>query len=61
MKSGLHLKEAVLAHMPEEFGSIVKQSNVSEGNDMLSAPDLDAHVFARVLEDRGAIELDPEG
>lgn len=61
MKTGLHLKDAVLAHMPEEFNSLVRQSNVSEGHDMLSAPNLDAHVFVRVLEDRGAVNLDPEG
>ena len=61
IKTGLHLKDAVTAHLPEEFNSLVRQSNVSEGHDMLSAPDLDAHVFVRVLEDRGAITLDPEG
>ncbi len=61
IKTGLHLKDAVTAHLPEEFNSLVRQSNVSEGHDMLSAPDLDAHVFVRVLEDRGAINLDPEG
>jgi hypothetical protein len=61
VKTGLHLKDAVLAHMPEEFNSLVRQSNVSEGHDMLSAPNLEAHVFVRVLEDRGAVNLDPEG
>ncbi len=51
----------MLSHLPEEFNSLVRQSNVSEGHDMLSAPNLDAHVFVRVLEDRGAVNLDPEG
>ncbi|EIE19067.1 GINS complex, Sld5 component [Coccomyxa subellipsoidea C-169] len=61
VKTGLHLKDAVLSHLPEEFNSLVRQSNVSEGHDMLSAPNLDAHAFVRVLEDRGAVNLDPEG
>ncbi len=58
---GHHLKAGVLEGLPPEFASLVQQSNASEGHDMLSAPDLDRHVFVRVLEDRGAVDLDPDG
>ena len=58
---GHHLKTNVLEGMPAEFASLVQQSNATEGHDMMSAPDLDRHVFMHVLDDRGAVELDPEG
>jgi hypothetical protein len=56
-----HMKTSMLDQMPPEFSSAVRQSNMSEGNDMLMVPNLDKHVFVRVLEDRGTIDLDPDG
>lgn len=47
--------------LPPEFRATTKQSNVSETYDMMTRPDLDKHVFMRVLEDRGAVELDADG
>lgn len=55
------MKTSVLDQMPQEFSSAVRQSNMSEGHDMLMVPNLDKHMFVRVLEDRGTMDLDPDG
>ena len=45
----------------EAFSSLVRQAAAHPGKDMVPAPDLDAHVFCRVLEDRGSVTVDEEG
>ena len=55
------LRESVLLQLPESFASCVQQSSASEGRDMMPTPALDTHVFLRVLEDRGTVQLDETG
>ena len=43
------------------FRDIVKQSLMSSGGDMMPTPDLEKHVFCRVLSDRGTVELNVDG
>lgn len=45
----------------EAFSSLVRQAAAHPAKDMVPAPDLDRHVFARVLEDRGNVTVDEEG
>ena len=61
LKTGEYMRDNILKAFPPEFQGATRQSNVSEGYDMMTRPDLDKHVFMRVLEDRGAVELDAEG
>jgi hypothetical protein len=56
-----HLKDNVLKGLPHAFKDLVKQSNTSEGHDMMTMPELDKHVFVEVLDDRGTVELDDSG
>ena len=58
---GKHMKNSVLRHLPPEFNQLAKQSEASEGRDMIPEPDLSKHVFCHVIEDCGAIELDDQG
>ncbi|KAL4859359.1 DNA replication complex GINS protein SLD5 [Chlorella vulgaris] len=58
---GSHMKAAAANHMPEAFSSLVRQAAAHPAKDMVPAPDLDRHVFARVLEDRGNVTVDEEG
>jgi GINS complex subunit 4 len=51
---------SVLSQMPEGYGSMLQQIEEDEGTwDMVPEPDLDAHVFCRVKEDKGDVMLDP--
>lgn len=60
-QEGSGVKNAVLQHMPENYGSLLRQSNSSgEGRDMMPVPNLDAYVFVRVLADCGQVALDPK-
>ena len=43
------------------FQDLVKESSASAGKDMVDRPAMDKHVFCRVLEDCGHVELDDEG
>ena len=61
LKTGEYMRDNILKAFPVEFQGATRQSNVSESYDMMTRPDLDKHVFMRVLEDRGAVELDAEG
>lgn len=45
----------------DAFSSLVRQASAHPGKDMVPAPDLDRHVFCRVLEDRGNVTVDEEG
>ena len=47
--------------MPQDFTGLLRQSSVSDANDTLARPKLDAHVFCRVLEDQGNVEVDDNG
>ena len=58
MLAGKHLKTTCLSHLPHDFQSVVKlHETMSEGNDLVSDPPLDGHVFCSVLEDVGSIQL----
>lgn len=43
------------------FDSLVKKSAASDERDMIDAPDIESHVFCRVLTDCGAIVVDNHG
>ena len=56
--AGKHLKTTCLSHLPHDFQSVVKlHETMSEGNDLVSPPPMDQHVFCSVLEDVGSIQL----
>ncbi|CAL5224587.1 g7294 [Coccomyxa viridis] len=61
LESGKYMRDNILKDFPPEFRATTKQSNVSETYDMMTRPDMDKYVFMRVLEDRGAVELDADG
>ena len=61
MESGKYMRDNILKDFPPEFRATTKQSNVSETYDMMTRPNMDKYVFMRVLEDRGAVELDADG
>ena len=61
LESGRYMRDNILKDFPPEFRATTKQSNVSETYDMMTRPDMDKYVFMRVLEDRGAVELDADG
>ncbi len=61
LESGKYMRDTILRDFPPEFRATTKQSNVSETYDMMTCPDMDKHIFMRVLEDRGAVELDADG
>lgn len=39
----------------------VRSAGASSAKDLVPAPNLDKHVFCRVLEDRGHVTVDEEG
>jgi len=43
------------------FRELVRESSASADKDMVDRPDLDRHVFCRVLEDCGHVALDRHG
>lgn len=61
MLYGRHQKETILNQMPDGFKDIAKQSAGSVRGDMIPVPDLDKHVFCRVLADRGYVEMNNAG
>lgn len=38
----------------------VKVSNLSDGNDLIPMPAMDTHVFCKVMDDAGPVQLDGE-
>ncbi|KAG2486726.1 hypothetical protein HYH03_014653 [Edaphochlamys debaryana] len=58
---GKCLKEVVLARLPEEFQTLVQESQLTEARDMIPAPRLDRCVFVRLLQDAGHVAVDAEG
>ena len=52
---------SVLSQIPENFDSLLKQSDASSTNDMIAEPNYDTHVFCRIREDVGTVELDSSG
>lgn len=52
---------SVTGQMPENFDSLLKQSDASSTNDMIAEPNFDSHVFCRIREDVGTVELDSSG
>ena len=56
-----HLQNTVTTKLPEAFGNVFKQASAHASNDMIPAPDLGKHVFARVLRDLGFIEVYEDG
>lgn len=51
---------AALGQMPDRYASMLQQIEEEDGEwDMVPSPNLDAHVFARVREDRGEFIVDP--
>ena len=45
----------------EAFSSVTKQASAHPANDMIPAPDLGRHVFARVLRDLGQVQVYEDG
>ncbi|KAK9838765.1 hypothetical protein WJX74_002924 [Apatococcus lobatus] len=58
---GQHISTNVLSAMPQDFKGLLRQSSVSDANDTLARPNLDTHVFCKVLEDQGNVEVDDNG
>ena len=58
---GMHMKDNILSKMPEGFEQLVKQTSTGSVKDTMPMPNLDQHVFCKVLEDRGPVELDEQG
>jgi hypothetical protein len=59
--SGSHLKTLAANQLPEAFNSIVRSAGANSQKDLVPTPNLDKHVFCRVLEDRGHVTVDEEG
>ncbi|GFR45241.1 hypothetical protein Agub_g6640 [Astrephomene gubernaculifera] len=58
---GRCLKEVVLARLPEEFQTLVQESQLTDARDMLPAPRLDRCVFVKITKDAGHVAVDTEG
>lgn len=56
-----HLNETVAQKLPEAFNDIWRQSSANVTKDMLPAPDLGRHVFARILKDLGSVQVYDDG
>ena len=61
MAYGTHMRENILGRLPEGFQELTQQSEASAPNDTFPQPNLDKHVFCRVLEDRGTVDLGNDG
>ncbi|EFJ51271.1 hypothetical protein VOLCADRAFT_116489 [Volvox carteri f. nagariensis] len=58
---GKCLKEVVLARLPEEFQTLVQESQLTDTRDMIPTPRLDRCVFVKLLKDAGHVAVDAEG
>lgn len=56
-----HLRDAVAQALPDSFSSLVRQTSADTAKDMLTPPDLNRHIFCRVLRDLGSVQLDDKG
>ncbi|XP_071713934.1 DNA replication complex GINS protein SLD5 [Rutidosis leptorrhynchoides] len=56
-----HLEQSVLSKLPERYGSHLQQSSISEGNDMVPEPNLDAFVICRTRKFIGPLPVDDSG
>lgn len=53
---GRHMTTQLLDHLPKAFDGMARESSESDRKDMVDHPDLERHVFCRVLEDCGDID-----
>ena len=53
-----HMRENLLLHLPEGYEDLTQQSSSGTRKDTFPRPNLDKHVFCKVLEDRGTVDLD---
>lgn len=56
-----HLTDTVAQKLPEAFNSITRQASAHASKDMIAAPDLGRHVFARVKRDLGQVRVYEDG
>ena len=61
MAYGSHMRENVLGQLPEGFQELTQQSEAGAPKDTFPGPNLDRHIFCRVLEDRGTVNLGNDG
>lgn len=61
MLVGNHLKNTVTSKLPAAFGSLVKQATAHPTNDMIATPDLSRHVFCKVNQDLGQVQVYEDG
>lgn len=54
---GRHMSSQLLEHLPKSFEAMAKECSESETKDMVDKPDLESHVFCRVLEDCGDVDV----
>ena len=56
-----HMRENVLEQLPDGFQDLTQQSETGTAKDTFPQPQLDRHIFCRVLEDRGTVDLGNDG
>lgn len=56
-----HFEKSVLSKLPDRYKSSVKQSVISEEDDMVPEPQLDTYVICRTKRSLGALQLDNSG
>ncbi|XP_058210962.1 DNA replication complex GINS protein SLD5 isoform X1 [Rhododendron vialii] len=56
-----HFDKSVLSKLPDRYKSSVKQSVISEEDDMVPEPQLDTYVICRTKGSLGALQLDNSG
>ncbi|XP_061987052.1 DNA replication complex GINS protein SLD5-like isoform X2 [Populus nigra] len=57
---GSHLDETVLAKLPDNYQSILKQSITSEEDDMVPVPRLDTFVICKAKQYLSGLDFEPE-
>lgn len=53
-----HFEKSVLSKLPDRYKSSLKQSVISEEDDMVPEPQLDTYVICRAKRSLGAFQLD---
>ncbi|XP_052188408.1 DNA replication complex GINS protein SLD5 [Diospyros lotus] len=56
-----HFEKSVLSTLPDRYKSSLKQSVISEEDDMVPEPPLDSYVICRTQKSLGALQLDNSG
>ncbi|KAL6990094.1 hypothetical protein U1Q18_015842 [Sarracenia purpurea var. burkii] len=56
-----HFEKSVLSKLPDRYKSSLKQSVISEDDDMVPEPQLDTYVICRTKRSLGALQLDNSG